>query len=103
MTKTNITKTLNTIVKSKPNWTMCTFNSNRKMPIGARGFVDHIIMTPNYIITIEVKLGADRLSDKQKAVGEILSKNANNNTNNMYYQLTEKNAEYIFKDLRSMF
>jgi len=50
------------------NYTVYTFNSNRPLPASAKGFPDHMIMHKKkaLIIFIEVKIGADKMSQEQK-------------------------------------
>lgn len=70
MTKSEITYHLNRLKVYGFNVT--TFNSRGKMPTGARGFVDHVLIGSRSIWFLEVKLGADSLSEKQIELGKAL-------------------------------
>ena len=94
--KTIITKELNKLY----NWKVFTFNSQHKMPTGTRGFVDHVLINKNgYIVFIEVKIGNDKLSEKQKEYQEVYEKIMQNNKMFKYYIMTEKNYIDIIKDI----
>jgi len=89
MTKKQVTDSLNKV----PGWDIKTFNSNRKLHGGFRGFVDHVAINPKrgLIVFIEVKLGADRLSNKQIEYKSMLERVERNNDKFYYFVLTDKN------------
>ena len=94
--KADITNALNAL----PGWKVFTFNSQRKMPTGCRGFVDHVLINKNgYIVFIEAKIGSDKLSEKQKEYQEVYKKIMQNNKMFKYYIMTEKNYIDIIKEI----
>jgi len=49
------------------------FNSPKPLPKGLSNAVDHVLISNRYTIYVEVKLGTDKLSNKQKDLGKKLS------------------------------
>lgn len=47
-------------------------NSLKAMPIGMKGFPDHVIIGKKYIVFVEVKIGADKMSSEQIKFNQTL-------------------------------
>ena len=65
MTKTEITNALNNL----SGWSCKTFNSYRANATGMKGFPDHFLFheASGSFLFIEIKLGRDKLSEKQRS------------------------------------
>jgi len=100
MTKKEVTDELKKIISGREDCQLFTFNSYRSLPTGAKYFVDHVIVMPDYVIFIEVKLGTDKLSDGQIRTGKQLSDISAKEGAVKYFLLTEPNAKFIFNYLR---
>lgn len=100
ITKKSITDELNQL--KKIGYVVKTFNSNHKMPQGAIGFVDHVLLLPKkgYIIFIEVKTKYDKIKKKKQieymAACKELEKH---NPKFKYYVLTDDNWSDIIESL----
>ena len=87
ITKTDITNRLKGL--EKIGYKVFTFNSNRAMPSGSKGFVDHVLVGHGLNYMIEVKIGKDKLSAEQKKTQKLFSQ-CNN-----YFIITENNLDQI--------
>jgi hypothetical protein len=99
MNKSEITKRLNNL--KLYGWNVKTFNYNRKMPSGCKGFVDHVLSNPQkgYLIYIEVKIGKDRESSEQSEYQKICEKVSEVNKYFQYFLMTEKNVDAIIEKI----
>jgi predicted Holliday junction resolvase-like endonuclease len=69
------------------------FNSNKAMKFGmVKDFVDHVITDGKYIVFVEIKIGADKLSEGQKKTSIALSSASVWNKNLHYKLLTDMKA-----------
>jgi len=91
MTKSDITNSLKTL--EKHGYKVITFNHYKAMPKGATGFIDHIILstTGTSIWFLEVKIGKDRESDKQREFREVIERFERKNKAIHYRQVSEVN------------
>ena len=99
MNKSDITQRLNKL----HNFKVYTFNSKHKMPSGAVGFPDHVLLNQNgTIIFIEVKLGKDELSEKQIELQNICIDIMLKNNKFFYILLTDVNCDEIIGNLEKI-
>lgn len=75
--------------------TVLTFNSNRRMPTGLVGFVDHMIFYKGRTIYAEVKTENDRYSPAQIEMADKLISHCLRTTNCYYFLLTEENYQDV--------
>lgn len=68
--KTLITNQLNQLRKF--NFKVYNFNYKKALPEGIKHFVDHVLISDNYIIFAEVKIGKDKLSKAQANLQTVL-------------------------------
>ena len=99
ITKKFITDELNKL--RQIGYDVKTFNSNRKMPTGARDFVDHVLKHPatGNIFEIEVKTKNDNLSKGQNKYRSVCIETMRNNNKYHYYLLTDDNWMDIIESL----
>jgi len=99
MTKTQITNSLKNL--EKHGYKVITFNHYKAMPKGATGFIDHIILSTKgtSIYFIEVKIGKDRESDKQREFREVIERFEKKNKAIHYRQVTELNLGEVINEV----
>lgn len=102
ITKTEVTAKLNNL--KKIGYKVFTFNSNRYVNAGTKGFPDHVILIPKtgYVVLCEVKLYKDKQSDKQIEFQEVMESIGTKNPMVIYELVTEKNLESVFNKLLSL-
>jgi hypothetical protein len=49
------------------------FNTKKPLPKGIRKLTDHILISKNYMVYAETKIGTDELDDEQKDLAEKIS------------------------------
>jgi len=100
MTKKEITNILNNL----HGWICKTFNSHKKMPKGAIGFVDYVLINPikKKICFIEMKGKGDGLSEKQSSFKNACERIASESIEFYYFLLTEENYQEIIKEITSL-
>jgi hypothetical protein len=86
-TKQKISECFKEIEKIIPNSKVLNSNSKDPLPVGLRGFVDHMIVTWKYIVFVEDKYEdtKDKLSDEQKKLQRLLLHHASLNKNIHYF------------------
>jgi len=92
MTKTELNKEFD--IFHRLHWLVKTWNSKQPMPIGAKGWVDYILISPNNIYYIECKIGKDKLTEEQKEVKNYLE-----HIGAKYYEVTDKNYVDVFESI----
>lgn len=89
-------------VADKMGGFIVTFNSNRFVAKGAEGFIDHIIFYKDYMYFIEVKIGKDKISEKQKHIAELINAVSENNKGIRYKIITENNYKEFVEELTAL-
>lgn len=85
--KSKISACLKEIEKVAPKSKVLNSNSKDPLPIGLKGFVDHMIVTWKYIVFIEDKYEEtkDKLSDEQEKLKRLLLHHSSLNKNIHYF------------------
>lgn len=86
-TKTDFTNAFNELTKF--GYDVKNFNSKRKMGSGTVGFPDHLITGYGHLVFIEVKIGADKLSPKQKDFADKVKTVVDKNNTVKYWQISK--------------
>lgn len=90
-TKADISNTFAQLRKFR--FKVFNFNSNHKLPLGIKDFVDFVIINKNVIVFVEVKIGADKFSAGQQATALLLQSYDKLIPNRIMYRVITTNAE----------
>lgn len=99
MTKSEITAKLKQL--EKYGFKVITFNHYKRMPAGATGFIDHIVTSTKGLSMyfLEVKIGRDRESEKQKEFRQIIEKFESRNKVIKHRIVTENNLADVMGEI----
>lgn len=78
------------------------FNAKKELPLGFKNFVDHLFVSRDLLIFVEVKIGRDKLSNDQTYLKELIEKLQTRNQSIYYFLITSvESAKHLINNILS--